>query len=61
LIKAGKLKAETREPLKKQIKEEVPGCAMATFGAGGFVPVEHMFRQIKGVKTVVSGFAGGTT
>ena len=33
---------------------------MATFGAGCFWCVEEVFEQTKGVKSVVSGFMGGT-
>lgn len=32
----------------------------ATFGAGCFWCVEAIFKRIKGVKSVVSGYAGGT-
>ena len=36
------------------------GLAMATFAGGCFWAQEEAFEQIKGVKQVVSGYAGGT-
>jgi peptide-methionine (S)-S-oxide reductase len=37
------------------------GLAQATFAGGCFWAQEEAFEQIKGVKQVVSGYAGGTT
>lgn len=38
-----------------------PHLSKATFGAGCFWGVEHVYRQIPGVVDAVSGYAGGTT
>ena len=37
------------------------GLEKAIFAGGCFWGVEHQFRQVKGVRSVVSGFTGGTT
>jgi peptide methionine sulfoxide reductase msrA/msrB len=37
------------------------GLEKAIFAGGCFWGVEHQFRQVKGVRTVVSGFTGGAT
>lgn len=37
-----------------------PGEAVATFASGCFWRAEHVFESLKGVRTVVSGYAGGT-
>ena len=39
---------------------KLDGLAMATFAGGCFWAQEEAFEQIKGVKQVVSGYAGGT-
>lgn len=39
--------------------ENTEGIAKATFGAGCFWCVEAIFQQLKGVKKVVAGYAGG--
>jgi peptide-methionine (S)-S-oxide reductase len=42
-------------------QKELSGFSQATFAAGCFWHEEAMFESIKGVKEVVSGYAGGTT
>lgn len=37
-----------------------PGEAVATFAEGCFWTTEHIFDALKGVRTAVSGYAGGT-
>jgi peptide-methionine (S)-S-oxide reductase len=37
-----------------------PGMAKATFGAGCFWCTEAVFTQLKGVRSVVSGYSGGS-
>jgi len=41
--------------------KDLTGLAQATFAGGCFWAQEEAFEQIKGVKQVVSGYAGGTT
>ncbi len=41
--------------------KELSRYSQATFAAGCFWHEEAMFESIKGVKEVVSGYAGGTT
>jgi peptide-methionine (S)-S-oxide reductase len=43
-----------------EAKESPPGMAKATFGAGCFWCTEAVFQQLKGVKSVVSGYSGGS-
>jgi peptide-methionine (S)-S-oxide reductase len=40
--------------------EPPPGMAKATFGAGCFWCTEAVFRQLKGVESVVPGYSGGS-
>jgi len=51
-----KMKAEQHLSVK-----QLSGYTLATFAAGCFWHEEAMFESIKGVKEVVSGYAGGTT
>ena len=41
--------------------EAAPIVETATFGGGCFWCIEAAFEQVKGVKSVVAGYAGGTT
>ncbi len=40
-------------------KQPLPNIEIATFAGGCFWCVEAVFEKVKGVKTVISGFAGG--
>ncbi|TDH26488.1 peptide-methionine (S)-S-oxide reductase [Segetibacter sp. 3557_3] len=53
----GKLPVKTKHPPAKDLKK----YSQATFAAGCFWHEEAMFESIKGVKEVVSGYAGGST
>ncbi len=44
----------------KTKKDKKPALEVATFGGGCFWHVEAVFDRMKGVKTAVSGYAGGT-
>lgn len=46
---------------KQLTEKELSKFSQATFAAGCFWHEEAMFESIKGVKEVVSGYAGGTT
>jgi peptide-methionine (S)-S-oxide reductase len=54
--------AENNTGNTEEIKMEDPqdNLEVVTFGAGCFWCVEAVFEELKGVKTVVSGFSGGT-
>lgn len=42
------------------LPEVQPGEAVATFASGCYWCAEHVFESLKGVRTVISGHAGGT-
>lgn len=46
---------------KNRFEGVKPGLDTATFATGCFWCTEAKFKQLKGVKSVVSGFSGGTT
>ena len=55
--------AEAQNPVRSTAgfaPAKLDGLAMATFAGGCFWAQEEAFEQIKGVKQVVSGYAGGT-
>lgn len=53
-------KAQQNEPMnKEEVSMKDSELATATFGAGCFWCVEAVFEEVKGVKTVVAGYAGG--
>lgn len=51
-------KEEIKEPVKIKVKE---GMEVATFAGGCFWCTEAIFLEIRGVKSVVSGYIGGRT
>lgn len=59
---ASKSKSDEPEALKDSDKEpsRAPALEKATFGGGCFWCMEAVFERVPGVKSVVSGYAGGT-
>src|SRR5258708_39079763 len=49
----------TAKPTEVEPKETPAGMAKATFASGCFWCTEAIFQQLKGVKSVVSGYSGG--
>lgn len=51
--------SHAQQPNKSTDKMDTPNLEEATFGAGCFWCVEAIFEEVKGVKSVVAGYAGG--
>jgi len=54
--------SDIKEPLKKKAQENnmnKEGLETATFGSGCFWCTEAVFERVRGVESVVSGYAGG--
>ena len=52
-------KQENTKEMQENKKELKPPIEIATFAGGCFWCVESVFEKVKGVKKVISGFAGG--
>ena len=59
---AGPAGAERAVPIAPPVRDVVagPGLATAVLAGGCFWGLEAVFEQVRGVKSVTSGFAGGT-
>lgn len=58
-VAPAKVKAAAN-PTELEPKETPAGLAKATFASGCFWCTEAIFQQLKGVKSVVSGYSGGS-
>jgi peptide-methionine (S)-S-oxide reductase len=52
--------SQTKESKAMETKTDNTGYDTATFGAGCFWCVEALFQELKGVKSVTSGYSGGS-
>lgn len=59
MMLAGCVQAQDRTPAK--LPTPKPGEAVATFAGGCFWAQEEGFDQLRGVRDVISGYAGGNT
>ncbi|WP_420840953.1 peptide-methionine (S)-S-oxide reductase MsrA [Hymenobacter busanensis] len=60
-VTAALAQADGRDHSFATLPKQQPGEAVATFASGCFWCTEHVYESLKGVRTVISGHAGGTT
>ena len=57
---AGTITMQAADQVRESGSKDTNGTAVATFGGGCFWCTEALFERVKGVSSVVSGYAGGS-